>query len=430
MISNCLSIRDGHLFIDDCDTVELARKYGTPVYLMSETKIREVCRTFADALNEEYSNNPTPIYASKACCCKELLRVISSEGFDIEVNSGGELYTAIKADIPMSTIHLNGSNKSKKELLMAIENNVGQIAVDNIAELNNIEKIASKLGKKVKISLRVRPGVKPHTHEYIQTGQIDSKFGLSVDTNEALEAIELASELKHIEIDCLHCHIGSQILEIEPFVLAAEIMIRLMDKANKSFGTLINTLNLGGGFGIKYVEEDNTIPFNEYIEAVSKKIHATADELGINVPRIMIEPGRSVVGEAGITLHTVGNIKEIPDIRNYVQVDGGMFENIRHALYKAEYTVILANKANIKANYKATIAGKTCESSDIIQKDVMIAKPEEGDILAVMSTGAYNYSMASNYNRNTRPGIVMINGTESRYIVKPETYEDLIKNDC
>lgn len=430
MIANCLKVNEeGHLEISGCDTVRLAEQYGTPLYVMSEDEIRETCRRYVASFAKNYNGNGKPIYASKAFSCKEIYRIVLSEGLDVEVVSGGELYTALQAGVPGSQIHFQGNNKSVGELTMAIENGVGDIVVDNREELERLETIAMEHNMVAPVSFRIKPGIDAHTHEFIRTGQIDSKFGLDLASGEAMDALRRAQQLEHIAVKGLHCHIGSQILEKAPFVHAAEVMLQFFAKIRDELGMTLETLNLGGGFGIHYTEHDDAIPYEEYMGDVSAMVHSKCQELGLQLPRIYIEPGRSIVGEAGITLYTVGSIKEIPGVRNYVAIDGGMFDNPRYALYQSSYTCLLANKANQPADYVATIAGKCCESGDLIQEHTLIQKPEIGDIVAVLSTGAYNYSMASNYNRNLKPACVMVSHGESRIVIKGETYEDLVRND-
>lgn len=428
--SPCLSINEkGHLAISGCDTVELAQQYGTPLYVMSEDEIRRVCKSYVDSFQKFYNGNGRPIYASKAFCCKEMCRIASSEGLDIEVVSGGELYTALQAGILGGQIHFQGNNKTLAELELALDNQVGDIVVDNFSELEKLGKAAQRKGVTARISLRVKPGIDAHTHNFIRTGQIDSKFGLDLASGEAFAAAKRALALPGVKLIGLHCHIGSQIMEKEPFVHAAEVMLDLHHQIYQELGQELELINLGGGFGIHYKESDGFIPYQEYMQAVSGKMHEKCSSLGLKLPRIYIEPGRSIVGEAGITLYTTGTIKEIPGVRNYVSIDGGMFENPRYALYQSDYTCLNACKADQPANYIATVAGKCCESGDLIQEHTHIQQPEEGDILAVLSTGAYNYSMASNYNRNPRPACVMVSQGESRVVIRGETYEDLLRND-
>jgi len=430
LTSDCLGINEeGHLTIGGVDTLYLAEKYGTPLYVMSEDKIREIAKSYLGSIKKNYNGNGVPIYASKAFCCKEICRIIDSEGLDMDSVSAGEIYTAIKAGVDPKKLHFHGNNKTYGELEYAIENGVGDIIADNFEDIIRVNEIGEKLSKVVDITLRIKPGIDVHTHEFIRTGQIDSKFGFALENGEAEKAAQMASQLKNINLNGVHCHIGSQIFDAEPFVFASEVMLGFIKLIKDKFGIEIKNLNLGGGFGIKYLESDPFLKYEVYMESVSKAIHNKCAEYGLNIPKIFIEPGRSVIGEAGITLYTVGNVKEIENVRNYISVDGGMGDNPRYALYQAEYTCVIANRMNDKADYKATIAGKYCESGDLIQENVIIVKPEAGEILAVLSTGAYNYSMASNYNRNVRPACVMIKEGQDRLIIRRETFEDLIKND-
>lgn len=430
MISNCLSVgENGHLFISGCDTVELAKQYGTPLYVVSEDEVRDVCRRYRTSFEKHYGGRGKPIYASKAFSCKEMCRIVTSEGLDVEVVSGGELYTALQAGVPAAHIHFQGNNKTPAELIMAVDAGVGDIVVDNLSELQKLDKIAGEKGVCVPISLRIKPGIDCHTHNFIRTGQIDSKFGIDLMSGEALEVVRIASQMDTVSLRGLHCHIGSQIFDREPFVHAAEVMLDFFAQVKQELSVEFAFLNLGGGFGIRYTENDDASPYEAYMEAVSAAVHKRCEALSLSMPEIYIEPGRSIVGEAGITLYTVGNIREIPNVRNYVSIDGGMYENPRYALYQAEYTCVVANKADRPADYIATIAGKCCESGDLIQEHTHIQHPEEEDILAVLSTGAYNYSMASNYNRNPRPACVMVSNGASHVIIKGETYDDLLRND-
>ncbi len=419
----------GHLVIGGCDTLDLAKEYGTPLYVMNEKVIRNNLRAYKNAFVKYYGGNGRAYFASKAFCCLEMCRIVKSEGLGLDVVSGGELYTAMKADFPAEIINFHGNNKTYDELKAAVSYGVGKIIVDNLNELALLDAIAKELSKKVSISLRIKPGVEAHTHEYIKTGQIDSKFGFAIENGEALDAVKAALECNNLMLDGIHCHIGSQIFDLEPFEDGAEIMLGFMKKLSDELSVNIEELNLGGGFGIKYVDIDSSRPFEEYIEAVSKKVKEVCEKLNMDVPFISVEPGRSIVGEAGVTLYTVGGIKNIPDIRTYLSVDGGMNDNIRYALYNAEYTVLNAARADKENEITVTVAGKCCESGDLIQEGVELPITEIGDILCVLSTGAYNYSMASNYNRIPRPAVVMVNDGKSRVIVKRETLEDIIKND-
>ena len=428
--SDCLKINTkGHLSIGDCDTVELAEKYGTPLYVMDENKIRKTCEMYRSSIDKYYNGNGMPLFASKAFSCKEICRIVNEEKMGLDVVSGGELYTALSAGFPPKKIHFHGNNKTVEEITFALKSGVGHIIVDNLTELETIEAKAKEMNKTADITLRIKPGIDAHTHQFIRTGQIDSKFGFALETGEAMEAVKVAVKYSNVNLKGLHCHIGSQIFDIQPFVEAAKVMLGFIKQIKDEKGLEIKELNLGGGFGIKYVEDDAPVPYDKYMELVSEAVNISCKKYGLNVPYIYIEPGRSIVGEAGITLYKIGAIKNIPNVRTYVSIDGGMCDNPRYALYKSSYTALIANKAALAADEKVTIAGKCCESGDLIQENTYIQKPEVGDVMAVLSTGAYNYSMSSNYNRITRPAVVMVNGNESRVIVKRETYEDLIRND-
>lgn len=429
-VNDCLNVNEkGHLTIGGCDTVELAKKYGTPLYVLDENVIRNTCKAYVDSFKRHYDGKGLALYASKALSCKALCEIAKEENMGLDVVSGGELYTALKAGFPVENIHFHGNNKTYDEICFAVDSNIGKIVVDNLTELETLDKICAEKGKVQKISMRIKPGVDAHTHNFIRTGQIDSKFGFALETGEAMNAVKEAIELKNVELTELHCHIGSQIFDIDPFVTAAEIMMDFIGAIKNETGHAVTELNLGGGFGIKYTDNDNPTAYDNYMNSVSKAVHAKAEQYGLPVPFVYIEPGRSIVGEAGITLYTVGAVKTIPDVRTYVSIDGGMCDNIRYALYQSEYTVVTANKADKEADTVVTLAGKCCESGDLIQENTKIAKAEPGDTIAVLSTGAYNYSMASNYNRIPKPPIVLVNNGTDKLIVKRESYEDLIKND-
>lgn len=429
-VTSCLGSNDkGHLTIGGVDAVDLANKYGTPLYVMDERTIRGHCRTFQQSIDDNYGGKGLAVYASKAFNCKEMCRIIKDEGLGIDVVSGGELYTALSVDFPPEKIVFHGNNKTEEEIKLALESGVGRIVVDNLTELRTIEKMAAELNKNPGVMIRIKPGIDAHTHNFIRTGQIDSKFGFALETGEAFEAIKEVLEQKNVTLKGVHCHIGSQIFEIDPFKAAAEVMLGFMVKVKKELSYEIKELNLGGGFGIRYLIDDDAKLYKTFMEQVSVTVKETCKRLGLNIPFIMIEPGRSIVGPAGTTLYTVGAVKTIPGIRNYVSVDGGMTDNPRYILYQSEYSIAVANKIDKPSDYIATIAGRCCESGDLVQEDAKIQTPEPGDILAVFCTGAYNYSMASNYNRVPRPSVVMIKDGESRVIIKGESYEDLVKND-
>lgn len=419
----------GHLTISGCDTVELGKKFGTPLYVMDENLIRKNCRAYKSAMDTYYGGKGLILYANKAFCSLFTCRIAKEEGLGLDVVSGGELYTAIKADFPMEKICFHGNNKTYDELLMAVKNDVGHIVVDNIYELELLNEIAQKENKIQKIMFRIKPGIDAHTHSFIQTGQIDSKFGVALENGEAFEIIEKAIKLSNVKVTGIHCHIGSQIFDIDPFVKAAEVMTGFMADVKDKLGLELCELNLGGGYGIKYTENDDPLEYDAYMEPVSDAVRRICKERGINQPFIYMEPGRSIVASAGITLYTVGGIKDIKNVRKYISVDGGMADNPRYIMYESEYTAVVANNANEKASEKVTIAGKCCESGDILIKDTLIPQVNVGDILAVLATGAYNYSMSSNYNRIPRPAVVAVCDGEARVVIKRETYDDIIKND-
>ena len=429
-VNDCLNTNEkGHLTIGGCDTVELAKEYGTPLYVLDETTIRNTIRSYVSSFKKFYDGNGMPLYASKALSCKELCRIAKEENIGLDVVSGGEIYTALQAGFPMEKVHFHGNNKTENEIRFALKSKVGMFVVDYLYGLELLNNIAGEMNVKADISFRIKPGVDAHTHNFIRTGQIDSKFGFALETGEAFEAVKEALKLDNVCLKELHCHIGSQIFDIEPFVTAAEIMIDFMAKIKSELGAVISELNLGGGFGIMYTSDDEPVPYENYMDKVSVAVKAKCAEHGLPVPFIYIEPGRSVVGEAGITLYTVGGKKKIPNVRTYVSIDGGMTDNIRYALYQSAYTIVNASKADKPADEVVTIAGKCCESGDLVQEHTRVADVQVGDILAVLSTGAYNFSMASNYNRIPRPAIVMVKDGKSRVIVKRESYEDIVRND-
>lgn len=429
-ISKGLAVNaDGHLTMGGMDTVTLAKDYGTPLYVMDENLIRENCQSFKSSMERFYEGRGLVCYASKAFCCTAMCKIIKSEGLGLDVVSGGELYTAINAGFPMGNVCFHGSNKTNDELILAISHGVGRIVVDNLDELERLGALAKKLGKTAGIMFRIKPGVEAHTHSFVQTGQIDSKFGFALETGEAFEAVKAALLIPNINLVGLHCHIGSQILDVQPFKLAAKIMLQLIAKIKNELSYNIVELNLGGGFGVRYLEEDIEIPYDSYMDAVSKTIADTCGELGIDRPFIIIEPGRAIVASAGLTLYTVGGVKTIPNIRTYVSVDGGMTDNPRYCLYQSKYTIESANKAGLKKTSVITLAGKCCESGDLLGENMPVQAVEVGDILAVLTTGAYNYSMASGYNRTPKPPVVMIKGGNSKLVVKRETLDDIVRND-
>ena len=424
--------KEGHLEIGGCDSVELATQFGTPLYVFDEKYIRDMMSVYRDTLLKEYDGNGLVLYASKAFSCMAIYRIAAQENIGVDVVSGGELYTAVKAGFPAEKIYMHGNNKLVRELEFAVEVGVGTIVLDSADEADILDGLAAKAGIKQNVLIRINPGVEAHTHAFVQTARTDSKFGFSVSDGTALGMTEHVLKKPNLQLKGYHCHIGSQIFEKQSFVLAAEKAMDFIASVKERYDFEVDTLNIGGGFGIWYTDEDakKDVPgYAEYLEALISAVKRKAVELSLKQPFLLIEPGRSIVGEAGITLYTVGAIKDIPGVKKYVAIDGGMFDNPRYALYQSKYTVLLANRANEPCTEMVTIAGKCCESGDIIAVDVPLPTAKRGDIAAVLSTGAYNYSMASNYNRNFIPAAVLVKDGKAEYIIKPQTYDDLIRND-
>ncbi len=411
------------------DTSELAEKYGTPLYLMDENKIREKMRTYKRAMEKYFGNSSEPIYASKAASFKRIYKIAAEEDIGIDVVSGGEIYTALAAGYDIGRAFFHGNNKTEDEIAFAVKNGIGYFVADSYSELEAINEAAEKEGKIQKVLLRITPGIDTHTNKKIATGNVDSKFGMAIATGQAHEFVGKALEYKSIELCGYHCHVGSQVFDAETFIDAVDIMMDFTLEIKEKYGFEPKMLNLGGGFGVRYVASHPELDIENSIREVGEVMDVKCAELGLKKPKILMEPGRSIVGDAGMTLYTVGTVKQIKKFKNYVAIDGGMTDNPRFALYDAEYTVINAKKANMPKNYRCTIVGKCCESGDIIQEDVHIATPEKGDIIAVLTTGAYNYSMASNYNRIPKPPVVMLSDKGDSLAVKRETYEDIIRND-
>ena len=419
----------GHLTIGGLDTVALASKYGTPLYVMDEDAIRANCRALKNSMDAHYHKKGLVLYASKAFCCKRMYRILNEEGLGADVVSGGELYTALQAGFPAERIYFHGNNKTADELTMALESGVGRIVVDNIAELELLGALAKAAGKTASVLFRIKPGIDAHTHNFIRTGQIDSKFGFALETGEALQAVAAALKTPGIRVAGIHCHIGSQIFDIDPFCHAAEVMLGFAQQVRAELGYTIEELNLGGGFGIAYGPEDKPLPVDEMIDALGDAVREGCQKHNLPQPFITIEPGRSIVGPAGVTLYRVGSVKHIENVRTYVAVDGGMPDNPRYALYGASYQAVKATDPKGERTLRAAIAGKCCESGDLVTKDALIQPVQAGDLLCVFATGAYNYSMASNYNRLPRPPIVMVRDGKDRLLVKRESYEQLVQND-
>ena len=377
---------------------------------------------------EERGNRVT--YAGKAFINMSMCNLVNEENLYLDVVSGGELYTAYKAGFPLERIYFHGNNKSDYEIDLGVRLGIGRFIVDNIHELEVLNSIAQEYGRVQKVYLRITPGVEAHTHEYIKTGQLDSKFGFPVIGDTVYDAIKRAMELEYIELNGLHCHIGSQIFDLEPFEDTTEIMLNLINDIKETLGYEIKELDLGGGFGIYYTEGDKPKEIEEYCSVIINKADEICRKLNMNVPILSIEPGRSIVGNAGLTLYTVGAIKEIPNIRKYVSVDGGMSDNIRPALYSANYESLIANRVFDNSKEIVTVAGKCCESGDVLLNSIEMPRMETGDILAIMSTGAYGHSMANNYNRIPKAAVVSVRNGISKVMCKRETYEDLLRNEC
>ena len=428
---NTLKNSNGSLEIGGVKASDLAKNFGTPLYVFDEEHIINICNTFNNALKTYYGNGMIS-YASKAFCCKEIYRIINKLSLGTDVVSLGELKTALSVNFPSEKIIFHGNNKSFVELEEAIKNSVKYIVIDSELELEFINKLCEKYNKIQDVLIRVNPGVEAHTHQYIQTARTDSKFGFSTSNGDADKFIEKVVSYKNLSLKGLHCHIGSQIFEKNSFVIAVEKMTDYYLHLKNEFGLNFPVLDLGGGFGIYYSKNDpkTTLKdYEEYVKAISNALIENVKVKGLIKPYLILEPGRAIVGEAGITLYTAGSIKNITDVKKYVSIDGGLFENPRFALYQAEYTVVAADKLNNNANEKYSIAGKCCESGDLIAEDVYLPDIKSGDILAVLSTGAYNYSMASNYNRNQIPAVVMVKNGKSRVVVKGQSIDDLLRND-
>ncbi|MBR6807806.1 MAG: diaminopimelate decarboxylase [Clostridia bacterium] len=418
---------NGHLTIDGLDAVELAKEFGTPAIFISEDAVRGMCRMYRDAFSKYFGEGASPIYAGKALCFKRLYEIMAEENMKADCVSSGELATANAAGFPMENAFFHGNNKTDFDLEYAVKLGVGHIVVDSFDELMALDEIAESVGVCQKILLRITPGIDPHTHKKIMTGNVDSKFGSAIVTGDAERIVRLALELEHVKLCGFHCHVGSQIFDIDPFRDAADIMLKFVRDMQEKCGYTAEILNLGGGFGVRYTEDDPEIDYEENIRLLAEEINGMCEKLGINRPHIHMEPGRSIVAAAGATLYTCGSVKELEGFRNYVSVDGGMTDNPRYTLYQSQYTFINASRASEEDDFECTIAGRCCESGDLLGEGVKIARPERGDIIAVLVTGAYNYSMASNYNRIPRPPVVMISDGKPYVAVRRESFDDLMK---
>lgn len=430
MLYDNLTVNDkGHLAVGGMDAVELAAKFGTPLYVMDEEVLRANCRTYVEAMHESFGADAAPLYASKALSFKGIYPIVESEGMCIDVVSPGEIYTALEAGFPSEKMFFHGSNKTDEDIKYGVLSGIGYFVVDNHNELEVLDRMAGELGVKQKALLRLTVGLDPHTLEAINTGRVDSQFGVPIDTGQADEFVKAALACTNISVEGFHSHVGSQIFESESFNRQAEILIEYAARMKRETGFELRSLNIGGGLGVRYTDKDPLLDIPSRIAEIAGHLKDSCNKYDMDMPVVFMEPGRSVVANAGVTLYTTGGTKEVKGYRNYVTIDGGMTDNPRFALYKAEYTVLNASRMGEAAEYECTVAGRCCESGDRIAEDVKIAKPDRGDVIAVLTTGAYNYSMASNYNRIPRPAMIMISDGEARLVVRRESYEDLIKNE-
>lgn len=419
---------EGVLTFAGYDVVKLAKQYGTPLYLMDEERIRANCRVYIQAFHKHFGWDALPLYASKAASFRRIYQIMAEEGMGVDVVSSGELYTALSAGFPAENIYFHGNCKTDADLTLGVQRGIGCFIVDNREELLSLERIAGEAGITQKIMLRVTPGIDPHTYEAVSTGKVDSKFGAAVETGQAMELVKLALAQPHLSLRGLHCHVGSQVFGEDVYQRTLDIMVPFLASIREETGVTLRDLNLGGGYGVRYTEEDAAIDIPARLAELGAHLKAAAEKAGVPVPRFLMEPGRSIVADAGMTLYTVGSVKRIPGYKQYVAIDGGMTDNPRYALYESRYTVLHGSRTGEAERFD--VVGRCCESGDIIQPGVELpADTCKGDIIAVCTTGAYNYSMASNYNRLPRPPIVMLAKDRSYEAVRRETLEDLVALD-
>jgi diaminopimelate decarboxylase len=415
----------GHLTIGGVDVLDLAKEYGTPLYIMDEALIRQNCQAYVQAFAKHYPNAEVA-YASKAFLCTAMVALVQQESMSLDVVSGGEIATALKAGYPMAKTYFHGNNKTVEEMELALRCGVGRIIVDSVHELDLLNAVAGRLGITPKIYLRLTPGVSAHTHHYISTGQLDSKFGIPIEMGLAMDAARRALALPHVELKGFHCHIGSQIFDLEGYRIAARVMVKFLADVKAETTFVTTELNLGGGLGVRYTGADAPTTPDFLVKVMTDAVKAYCTEFNLALPKLIVEPGRSIVGEAGTTLYTIGTVKEIPGIRTYLSVDGGMGDNIRPALYQAEYECVVANKVDESASKVVTVAGRYCESGDKLLIDTKVAENvTTGDLLAVFTTGAYNYAMASHYNRFPKPAVVFAANGQSDLVVRRESFEEM-----
>lgn len=432
MICKNLSVNEAnHLTLGGVDVTLMAEKYGTPLYLFDEDRVRENCRTYLHAMREAFGEDAAPLYASKAAAFRALYRIMREEGMGIDVVSSGEVYTAVCADFPMAKAYFHSNNKTDADIAYAMDVGVGYFVVDNVEELDAIAREAARRGTRQKVLLRLTPGIDPHTYAAVATGKVDSKFGSAIETGQAEEIAVYAASLPSIELCGFHCHVGSQVFDADVFLQSSAIMLDFVALMEKKHGFVTRELDLGGGFGVRYLDTDPYIDIPAVIREIAAAMKAHCKALGIALPAVRMEPGRSIVADAGMTLYTVGTVKRIPGYKNYVSVDGGMTDNPRFALYGSAYTVLPASRVeNDAARFTCSVVGRCCESGDILQENVSLpADISRGELLAVLTTGAYNYSMASNYNRIPRPPVVMLSGGRDTLAVRRERPEDVAQYD-
>lgn len=419
----------GHLTFSGRDVTELTEKYGTPLYVMDEDTIRKNCRVYSGTFKKCFGDNALPLFASKSASFKQMYNIVSSEGLGVDLVSPGEIYTAYLAGFPMENTYFHGNNKTDADIAFAMDKGVGYFVCDGFDELAAVDRIAGQRGIVQKLLLRLTPGIDPHTYAAVNTGMVDSKFGTAIETGQALELFKKAVQMRHISLEGFHCHVGSQVFGEDVYQRASLIMLSFFAMLKNDFGFETKQYDIGGGYGVRYVDSDGELDVAQRISEVAVYIKAKCAELGIAVPKILMEPGRSIVADAGMTLYTAGTVKRIPGYKNYVSVDGGMTDNPRYALYGSRYTVYSAGRMNEKADFPCDLVGRCCESGDIVQPKINLPEPRRGDIIAVCTTGAYNYSMASNYNRLARPPVVMLSSGGDYVAVRRESLEDLVRND-
>lgn len=430
MICDNITVKDGILYFAGQNTVELAKKYGTPLYLMDEDKVREKCRAYKRAFEKHFGPKAQPLFASKANCFKRLYEIMTEENMGIDVVSSGEIYVAKLAGFDLSHAYFHSNNKTDEDIAYGMDNGIGYFVADNVEEVKAVEAEAARRGITQKMLLRLTPGIDPHTYEAIATGKVDSKFGSAIETGQAEEIVRYTLQQPHIQLMGYHCHVGSQVFGEDIFERAAVVMLEFLAEMRDKLGFTAPVLDLGGGYGVRYTEEDPYLDIETKVGEVAAAVKETCQRLHLELPEIHMEPGRSIVADAGMTLYTVGTVKRIPGYKNYVSVDGSMADHIRFALYGSKYTCYVANRMDEPRTMEATIAGRCCESGDLIQTNVMVPDSVgRYDTIAVCTTGAYHYSMASNYNRLPKPPIVMLRGGENYVAVKRESFADLCRND-